>query len=211
MTLGNCIDEFIKKAPLSEPITTDEIYEYILSKIPNANKASFNASMQKYERNSPSLARFQKGIYYKKIDSPFGDSGIDIAEMVRRTYVVDGDEVIGYERGPSFMNKVGLTTQVPALTYLATMKTRYARTDPRYFLSLSKPVTQVNKENCRYLQFLDLVENKEKVNVEASNALDIMKELIKRYDLSFSKLVYFARFYQSMEVYCRLSDLGGYL
>ena len=208
MTLGNCIDEYLEKVPLSEPVTTDEIYAYILSKIPNASKGSFNSAMQRYEKGSKGLARFQKGVYYKKFDTPFGDTGIDVAEMVRRTYIMDGDEVIGYERGPSFMNKVGLTTQVPALMYLATMKTRYVREDPRYFLSLSRPVTQITKENFRYLQFLDLIENKEKVNVEASDPEAIMRGLLKRYGLSIGKLLSYAKFYKSIEVYEGLSSIA---
>ena len=209
MSLTRCIDEFVAEVPLSEPMTTDEIYAYVLSKLPDVSKASFNVSMQRYEQKNPEIARYKKGVYYKKIDTPFGDSGIDIEEMIRRTYLLDGDEVIGYERGPSLMNKVGLTTQIPGLIYLATMKVHGSKNDPRYFLSLSKPTTEVNKANFRYLQFLDLLQNKEKVSVEVDNPVPIMKKLIDRYSLSYEKLIWYAHYFNSKEVYDALSHIAG--
>ncbi len=209
MSLTRCIDEFVTEVPLSEPMTTDEIYAYVLSKLPDVSKPSFNVSMQRYERKNPGLARYKKGVYYKKIDTPFGDSGIDVEEMIRRTYLLDGDEVIGYERGPSLMNKIGLTTQIPGLTYLATMKVRNSKNDPRYFLSLSKPATAVNKENFRYLQFLDLLQNKEKVCIEANSPVLIMKKFIERYSLNYEKLIWYAHYFDSKEVYDALSFVAG--
>ena len=209
MNLRRCIDEFVAEAPLSEPMTTDEIYAYVLSKMPDVSKSNFNVSMQRYERKNPGLARYKKGVYYKKIDTPFGDSGINLEEMIRRTYLLDGDDVIGYERGPSLMNKLGLTTQIPGLVYLATMKVRCSRNDPKQFLSLSKPITTVNKENFRYLQFLDLLQNKEKVSVESDNPLPILKNLIDRYSLTYEKLIWYAHYFNSKEVYDALSHIAG--
>lgn len=209
MNLRRFIDEFVAEVPLSEPMTTDEIYAYVLSKMPDVSKSNFNVSMQRYERKNPGLARYKKGVYYKKIDIPFGDSGIDLEEMIRRTYLLDGDEVIGYERGPSLMNKLGLTTQIPGLVYLATMKVRCSRNDPKQFLSLSKPITTVNKENFRYLQFLDLLQNKEKVSVESDNPLPILKNLIDRYSLTYEKLIWYAHYFNSKEVYDALSHIAG--
>ncbi len=49
MSLTRCIDEFVTEVPLSEPMTTDEIYAYVLSKLPDVSKPSFNVSMQRYE------------------------------------------------------------------------------------------------------------------------------------------------------------------
>ena len=107
------------------------------------------------------------------------------------------------------MNKLGLTTQIPGLVYLATMKVRCSRNDPKQFLSLSKPITTVNKENFRYLQFLDLLQNKEKVSVESDNPLPILKNLIDRYSLTYEKLIWYAHYFNSKEVYDALSHIAG--
>ena len=209
MTLEKCIEEFVEKTPFKEPVTTDEIYEYVLSKIPSANKASFNSSLQRFEKSSPDFARYKKGIYFKKKQTLFGETGISIIGLIRKTYLFDGDDIIGFERGPSFMNKIGLTTQIPRYLYLATMKTRYSRIDKEFSVCLSKPVTEINKENYHYLQFLDVLQNKDEVNIEVGNPLEVMRGLMEKLSLSPEKLVFYAKFYKSMQVYTGLSDILG--
>ena len=118
MTVMQCIDEFVRKAELRVPLYTNEIYEYVKTKLPDTDKATFNMTLQRYEKRNPDFVRYQKGVYYKTVHTPFGVAGIDTTELIKRTYLVNGDEVIGYESGPSYMNKIGLTTQMPNMTYI---------------------------------------------------------------------------------------------
>jgi len=52
MTVMQCIDEFVQKVELRVPVYTNEIYEYVKSKLPNTDKATFNVFLQRYEKRT---------------------------------------------------------------------------------------------------------------------------------------------------------------
>ena len=87
---------------------------------------------------------------------------IEVQLLTRR-----GDEIIGYETGLSFMNKIGLTTLVPKKREIATNAYRKNIND-RYII-VRKPVITVNASNFRYLQFLDVIRNLPEAPVDAEN------------------------------------------
>ncbi len=208
MTLTECIDEYVEKAPLEKPLTTDDIYDYILSKLPEVKRACFNVALQRYEKGNDDFARYQKGIYYKRAETPFGKTGIDLGALFQKDYIFEGEEIVGYERGPSLMNRIGLTTQMPTYLYVATMKTNRTKIDKRYGAYLTKPVTAVTKENCHYLQFLDLLENKENVHIDVEDQGPILERLLKEYELSFPRLLSYASFYDDIKIYRGLASLA---
>lgn len=208
MTVMQCIDGFVQNAVFRIPILTNEIYEYVLSMLPDTNKATFNMTLQRYAKRNPDFVRYKKGIYYKTVHTPFGAAGIDTTELVKRTYLVNGDEVIGYESGPSYMNKIGLTTQMPSLDYIVTLRTRYTTEDKKNRVYLMKPVIPINRDNYRYLQFLDILDNKMNVRIEADDYLEILRNQIDKFGLSFERLVGYAKYYNNYKVYLELSKIA---
>ena len=52
MTVMQCIDEFVRKAELRVPLYTNEIYEYVKTKLPDTDKATFNMTLQRYEKRN---------------------------------------------------------------------------------------------------------------------------------------------------------------
>lgn len=165
-------------------------------------------TLQRYEKRNPDFVRYQKGVYYKTVHTPFGVAGIDTTELIKRTYLVNGDEVIGYESGPSYMNKIGLTTQMPNMTYIVTTRTRYTTEDKKDGIYLIKPVIQINRDNYRYLQLLDMLDNKMKVKIEADNYQEILRKQIGTFGLSFERLIGYAKYYNNNNVYAGLSELA---
>ncbi len=208
MTIMECIGEYIGKMEMRVPIFSNDIYGYVAKRIPAVQKGVVNAYIVRYEKANPDFVRYHKGVYYRTIITPFGKAGIRYTELIKRTYMEDGDNVIGYETGPSYMNKLGLTTQMPACTYLATEKERtvFSREDTN--LLLWRPVTQVNRENYRYLQFLDILDNRQKVKIESENYREILRKYIEDYALSFEKLLWYARYYKNNQVYQGLAELA---
>lgn len=75
MTVMQCIDEFVKRAELRVPIYTNDIFEYVKTKLPNVDKATFNMTLQRYEKRNLDFVRYQKGIYYKTVHTPFWRCG----------------------------------------------------------------------------------------------------------------------------------------
>lgn len=208
MTVMQCIDEFVKKIKLRVPVYTNEIYEYVKSKLPDTDKAMFNMNIQRYEKRNHNFIRYQKGIYYKTVRTPFGVAGIDTTELIKRMYLVNKDEIIGYESGPFYMNKIGLTTQMPNMTYIVTTRTRYTTRDKKDGIYFIKPVIQINRNNYRYLQLLDMLDNKMKVKIEADNYKEILRKQIDTFGLSFERLIWYAKYYNNNNVYAGLSELA---
>jgi hypothetical protein len=208
MSIIECIDDYFKNVSPCSPVFTNDIYIYVNEKIGNVDKALFNLNMQRYEKRNKNLTRYKRGVYYKSVTTPFGTVGIDMTELIKRTYLVNSDKIIGYESGPSYMNKIGLTTQMPSLTYIVTNKAKYSTEDKARGVYCLKPVTNINSENFRYLQFLDMLDNRLQVSLDVENYIEILRKHIITYNLSFERLVGYAKYYNNNNVYLRLSELA---
>lgn len=208
MTIMNYIREYINGIDYRVPFYTNDIYEYVARRIPNAQKDVVNAYIARYIKNCTDIVRYQKGIYYKTIKTPFGQVGISYPELIKRAYITEGEKVFGYETGPSFMNKIGLTTQMPNFTYIATEKNRVKVVGDNERLQLIKPVTNVTKNNFRYLQFLDIIDNPMNVKIEAENSNQILREYIDKYKLGFEHLLYYVNYYKNDKIYAKIAGLA---
>ncbi len=208
MTALDCINEYVGKIDFRTPIFTQDIFEYIERKMPNVKRNSINEYVARYIKSNTNFVRYQKGIYYKTIATPFGSAGINYTELVKRAYITDGEEVFGYESGASFMNKIGLTTQMPACTCIVTNRHRTSIGDGGAQLMLTKPATHITKKNYRYLQFLDLLDNRMNVNIETENCQEILRDYIDHYGLNFELLLYYAQFYKNNKIYRKLAELA---
>lgn len=205
MTILECIDGYVKGIQTGIAILTDDIYDYVAARIPEVQRNAVNTNIARYAKAHPCFVRYQKGIYYLAKMTPFGRTKIKYSELIRRKYLVDGDRIIGYETGPSYMNKLGLTTQMSSQIYLAT---EHASETEGEDVVLVKPVTRIDNGNYRYLQFLDVLDNRMKVHIEAENYRDILREYIDTHKLNFEKLMYYARFYRSNNVYRGIAELA---
>ena len=207
MNVMTCIDEYVGNVDYRIPIFTNDIYKYVEKKIPDIKKDLLNEYVLRYQKSNPNFIRYQKGIYYKTLETPFGKADISYKDLIKRVYISDEDSLFGYESGPSFMNKIGLTTQLPTHTYLVTKKNRVVLNNIEN-LVLIKAQTTITEQNYRYLQLLDVLDNKYNVKIEAENYKDILRTFIDDYKINFEKLMYYAKYYKSNKVYTEIADLA---
>ena len=193
------LNEFIDGHEFLMPITNEDIYAYIIDRTGEklgTIKAPVNMALSRIEKNRADFFRFQNGIYYRAQKTVFGYGRLDPAAVIRRKYIMDKDEVIGYETGLSLLNKAGLTTQVPAYSFIATnkYKGRGFIEDAQLKAFLARPIAQVNRANYLYLQTLELItaliKNKDAILAERPRAL--VYEHIKRLGLNAERLAYYA-------------------
>ena len=59
------------------------------------------------------ILRFEKGVYYIPTDTPLGKSRLDPKKVIAKKYINNGSGTIGYFSGVTFMNMIGLSTQMP--------------------------------------------------------------------------------------------------
>lgn len=205
-TMMELITEYIDKAKIGYPIFTSDIHDYVLGEITDAKPLVINEYINRYGKKHGNFIRYKKGIYYKCVDTVFGKTKIKYADLVKRLYLEDEDEVYGYETGASLINSLGLTTQVPKYTYFATNKLQVDKVDDT--IKLVKPVTKVTEKNYRYLQMLDVISNRFKVHFEVDDYNFIIRKEIDKMNLDFEQLLFYATFYNDNGIYKKIAELA---
>ncbi len=205
-TIMDLINEYIENIDNGFPILTSDIQNYVLQEIRDAKPLVINEYINRYEKNNNNFVRYKKGIYYKSVDTFFGKTKIKQSELVKRLYLEDDDEIFGYETGPSFINRMGLTTQVPKMTYYATNKNRTDKCNNT--IELVKPMVKITKNNFKYLQILDVISNKYNIEFEVENPNEIIRDVIDDNKLEFEELLYYATFYKDNGIYKKIAYLA---
>lgn len=206
MALTELIDEYITAAPAREPLFADEIFSWVRERMPGAERATFNEYLVRCLKKSGELKRFRRGIYYKSVKTPLGTAGIDKSALVRKLYISDGKSVYGYETGASLMNRLGLTSRMPAHIHIATERFNYRLAGEP--LVLTKPIVKIDKDDHRYLQLLDMLAVWDEVGVDAVDPIAILRTFIVKNGLKFEKLLYYAGLYDNVAIYKRLAKLA---
>ena len=178
------------KYNVNKPISIDEIR----SMFNNYSKIRV-AQLIKESVDKGELARFENGMYYIPVKTILGNSILSANEVIEKKYIRNDIEVYGFYYGLSFMNKVGLTTQVPNAYEIMTNKesTRVRKVKVgNQEVILRKARITINEGNVIALQFLEFItstdisflySNKEKITQYSLNNVD--REQISKYILKY--------------------------
>ncbi|HHV13083.1 MAG TPA: hypothetical protein GXX75_22680 [Clostridiales bacterium] len=210
---GQYIADNIRSFPFGVPIYTDKIAHEVARQFQielYQAKILVNVNLKRIADNN-GLERYQKGIYYKAQETPFGKTKLNPVQIMRDLYLVKDGQSIGYETGPSFFNRIGLTTQLSKYKTYATNAFRQKgnRVEEKLGVILRKPPAEVTNDNCRYLQLLDVIENKEKLTMDALEPDQILLEYIQKNELDYVRLAGYASQYYRKEVSLRLGELAS--
>ncbi|MDR3185207.1 MAG: hypothetical protein LBU04_00090 [Christensenellaceae bacterium] len=147
------------------------------------------------------VLRYQKGVYYKPQQTIFGAVPLNPFESVYKQYVESKNGITGYMTGPTLCQKLGLTTQIPKYRFYAS---NYVTGREKLIINanvvLRPPRTEVTEGNFRYLQVLDIVDNKDGVAYETDDVIGKFNEIIRRFNLDFRRLVGMAKRYYPQKV-----------
>lgn len=195
MSYTEFITDYICQKKIGQPIYSADIAralanEYCLPKA-KAGAAVAVAVKRMLDGEQKSKLRFyQKGIYYLTEDTPFGEVGINTECLIADKYLMNHQ---GYEAGLSFMNRLGLTTQLPRgrelVTNTATNGTRY---DAKLEVTIRPPKVKITAENMLYLQLLDVMEGIDKAPVDTDHPYLTMAQYIRKRDLRYDALLAYA-------------------
>lgn len=152
------------------------------------------------------IERLQKGIYYKAKETVFGKTKPNIDNVMTQVLTMKEEEIIGYETGASFLNKIGLTTLMPREKEIATNGYR-RKLDSNCHIVMKKPVTAINAINYKYLQVLDAIHGLQTSYLDAENPCTILCEYIEKQNLDKFELVCFARKYYGQKTLLKLLDI----
>lgn len=109
------------------------------------------------------VKRFDTGVYYIPKESRLkGGVPLGADTVAKAKYISRNGNIDGYYAGYTFANQLGLTVQVPYVTEIvsnnASARVREIKMKGKRIV-LRKSRTQITKENCRVLQFLDLLKD----------------------------------------------------
>ncbi|MEE8807867.1 MAG: DUF6088 family protein [Lactimicrobium sp.] len=154
------------------------------------------------------ISRYDNGVYYIPKTSILNFKVVPpIHEVIKKKYLIEGTNTIGYLSGLDFANMIHLTTQVPNEPEVVTNKASRIVRETKirgYYVLLRKPRTIINDDNYRVLQFLDLMNEIDKISeLEGSDMQKAIKDYMQIAGISFTDLekylfLYPDRIYKNM-------------
>ena len=199
MNICKLVLEYIEQYPEDEPIFIEDIKKYVIGKYEEDNKQenvlkNINVILNRLKNEGIIKAEY-KGIYYKPIISMFGAVPLNTNKLRKLKYLEDKDgNIKGYIVGAKLFNKLGLTTLVPNVTDIVTNECKYHKQyDKKLRTYITKPKIEITNENYRYLQFIDILDNKDNIPIDAPNADEILYRIIEECKLDFEKIIKYAR------------------
>ena len=198
MNYNAILTEYIDKCPYDEPIFIEDIKKYFeaivgdkIDKVIKTIYVYINRLVKKHI-----LVQYLKGIYYKPTIDIFGEKLINPNKVISKKYLYDDDNK-GYVYGATLYNQLGLTTQIPKNYYIATNECPNANVyyDKNLGVVIKKPKIEINDNNYKYLQLLDLLNNKEKIFVEVdiNKEKEIIYKFIKDNGLEMEEIFRYAK------------------
>ena len=213
MNISKTVLDYIEQFPEDEPIFIEDIKNYVLNKCEDKEKESIlkniNVILNRFKNEGIIKAEY-KGVYYKPVFTIFGEMGLDTNKLRKLKYLEDRNgNIKGYIIGAKLFNILGLTTLVPNVTDIVSNECKYHKQyDEKLRTYITKPKIKITNENYKYLQFIDILENKDNIYIEAENANEILYEIIEQYKLDFEKIIKYIRETNSKNVLDKLLVLA---
>lgn len=137
------------------------------------------------------IKRFNRGTYFIPKPNPIIQANsISINKVINKKYIIKGKIRVGYITGLAFANSLRLTTQNPGNIEIVTSETSSIKYNvenlKKITVTLRKPKVEINNDNYKFLQILDLLNTFDKYSEES---LDEAKPKIVNYlgDSTLSK------------------------
>ncbi len=168
----------LEKYGYNEPIFLNDL------KIEELSENAVRQSVKRLVANG-FLERYDNGIYFIPKQGGLLDKNyLDPFLVIMRKYVKSRTETFGYVTGISFVNQLGLTTQMPAEIEIVTNK---ESTNGRMVtvgdmkVRIKKSSIAISENNVELLQFLDGLNQAEKYSeLPMEEAVDKMRSYVKQ-------------------------------
>lgn len=153
------------------------------------------------------LRCYQKGIYFRTIQTPFGEVGINKERLIADKYLVPD---MGYESGLTVLHQMGLTTQMPRERVLVTNRAgECARRDRKLGVTVKPPKTKITAENKEYLRILDVLELLKIAPIDTVQPYKVIADFIRENNLTYNTLLAMADRYYNRDTIIELAHTAG--
>lgn len=198
MSYIDFVTNYIRQKEIGLPIYSADISrelakEYCLSE--SKAGAAVAVAIKRILSNDQNtkLRFYQKGIYYLTENTPFGEVGINTKHLIADKYLLNYQ---GYETGLTFMNQLGLTTQIPRVFEIATNTAKNGtRYDSKLEVSIHPPKAKITSKNILYLQLLDIMECIDNAPIDDNRPYLTLAQYIRKRGLRYDTLLAYADAY----------------
>lgn len=219
MNYKDIIIKYIDKYDKDEPIFLEDIRKYVLDSNKRYNLQITIDTNKFFEHLNVIINRlvkenyiknYIKGIYYKPTANIFGEMPLDKSKIIEKKYLKDKfNKINGYITGAKLFNQLGLTTQIPNATTIVTnnCNNKYDYKIEYLNIIIRKADINITEMNYKYLQLIDILLNKEKINIEVNNENEIIRKFIKNNKLDFEKILKYAKETNNRKILDKLFEL----
>ena len=181
--LKYCLDYY----GYDEPILIEELRDNLFIK-----DSTLRMSLKRLVDNGK-LNRYARGIYFiPKSNTLLKNQSMSINKVIRKKYLYDGKDSIGYQTGIALANKLNLTSQTAGVIEVVTNKEsnrKRSTTINNWRIILRSPRTPIKQENIRVLQVLDVLNNFDKLSEKPlEDSLNSMKNYLADVDIDKREL-----------------------
>lgn len=198
----------IENYPVGEPFINENIAEILKKEFDLAQRDAMLITNNKLKRmyDEGKLGRIEKGVYYVTKQTVFGQVKPDYDRYAVKMLTISADEIIGYESGASFFNRIGLSTLIPR--EIEVVSNNYRRKLPdNCHVTAKKPPVNITSENYRYLQMLDVINDMRRLHIDAENPEEIISSVIAKNKIDPIRLVGFARKFYPQRILPKVIDI----
>ncbi len=202
------IRRIIEDFPIGDPFTNESIARILKKEFELTSENAGLITNNKLKRmfDEGKLGRIEKGVYYVPKQTVFGPVKPDYDRYAVKTLTMDRNEVIGYESGASFFNRIGLSTLIPR--EIEVVSNNYRKKLPEScHVVVKKPPVAVTSENHRYLQMLDVINDMGRLHIDAENPEEILNSVISKNELDPLRLAGYAGKYYPQKVLPKVIDI----
>lgn len=169
------VRRYIDDKDYGKPIFLNEIVRHFNTG--NQNFVELRKTISQYLNrlvNSNELKKFVDGVFYKAKQNIFGETPIDVMELIHDVYLFDNEtnNFIGYRVGAAVLANIGISNNLENKYEIATNNYNKGKILGKIKLNvqINKPPIEVNNDNYRYLQLLDSIKNLEKYHLISNRA-----------------------------------------
>lgn len=210
----NRVYEYINVQEKGMPIFIEDIKEYIMQFYhENDREKVFNNIKVILNRMNKEgiIETAYKGIYYIPKENIFGKMLLDNRNIIQYKYIMDKKgNIKGYVTGAKLFNEAHLIMQEPDIIDIATneCKSFSKYENKKLKVIIRRPKIVVDKNNYKYLQLFDLIENKGNIPIEVDDPDEIIYNFILENELNFEKIIKYAMEVKSKTVISKVLVLA---
>lgn len=206
------VRRYIDDKEYGKPIFLNDIVRYFNTD--NQNFVELRKTISQYLNrlvNSNELKKFVDGVFYKAKQNIFGETPIDVMELIHDVYLFDNEtnNFIGYRVGAAVLANIGISNNLENKYEIATnnYNKRKILGKVKLNVQINKPPIEVNNDNYRYLQLLDTLKNLEKYHLISNRAGNKLTNYMDENEIKIDELFKHAKKHYSKKTVNNLLNL----